>query len=110
MKRELAPAEVAEIAALAAEFPDLRTIRPRLAELQQRVDDLGSVSLDAVIVRPRNVSDLIALHSAKLVDEQWIQDRLGIRKPAPEDAPAGPATQLRVVEPDYTIKDKRVSG
>src|SRR5947209_6604761 len=99
MKRELAPAEVLEIAALAAEFPDLRQIRPLIADLQRRLDELGAVTLDAVIVRPRSVSELIALHAAKLVTDDWVTARLGIQKLAPKVAPAEPAEVLHVVEP-----------
>jgi hypothetical protein len=102
-RRELAPEEVAEIAALAAAFDDLRQIRPLIAELQQRLDDLGNVSLDAVIVRPRSVSDLIELHKAKLVDAAWVKTRLGIKDAAPEGGPA-PAPA------GYTFHDKRTQG
>jgi hypothetical protein len=106
VKRDLAPEEVAEIAALAADFPDIRQIRPLIAELR-------SVGLDAVIVRPRSVSDLIDLFKAKLVEAEWCRIRLGIQ-PAAEDAteeeePAPDATppKLEVVEPDYVIRDRR---
>lgn len=76
MKRELLPEEVAEIAALAADFADLRMIRPMVAELQHRLNELGEVKLDAVFVRPTSVKDLIELLKAGVVTIGWVQARL----------------------------------
>ena len=135
IRRELDAEEVGEIAALAAEFPDLRQIRPTISELQHRLTELGDLKLDAVMVRPTSVRDLIELLKAGVVTVEWVRKRLpGAEELMIESTPTGVqsttmerdqaevstvarsdvARQDRVQLPvdltivkDYTINDKR---
>lgn len=124
MKREISAPELEAVYKLAARFPNLCDIEPMLDELQNRCDDLGSLALGLDTVQPKSVADLLLLKSSGVLGDAetagaYIRSRLGIEAiPEPLAAPEGglptlPAPSLphqKHAQPDYTIKDRRVTA